>query len=297
MKSFNYYLLIVCGLFIILSSCKKNESETDNVQSDENEPILTDTTYMSPYDISSLITISGLGDDFVTRDILNPSTIDTSHWYNQNSPYYINEPSEIKWGPCPRQYSAESGAPHSTDWQRQRIIYVAKRYIGYHYQHHHLLQWDPPQTWPFNPVSLGHQSKGIDCSDFSSWVYNYGLGIKLNTAVADQAKLDSVPNPGGIGKKPVQKIVYDTSFTNLVSVLNMGDLLYILPNADSVNASHVIIWIGKPANCAEYLVIDSHDQTIKDINNKNIPTGVRIRPFRANGWYHRCLRNVNRIIY
>jgi cell wall-associated NlpC family hydrolase len=244
-----------------------------------------------------MITISGLGDDFVSRDALNPSTIDTSHWYNMSSPYYINEPSEIKWGPCPRQYVAESGAPHSTEWQRQRIIYVAKRYIGNHYQHHHIIQWDPPQTWPFNPVSLGHQSKGIDCSDFSSWVYNYGLGIRLNSAVADQAKLDSVPNPGGIGKKPVQKIIFDTSFANIVSVLNMGDLLYILPNADSTNASHVIIWIGKPSNCPDYLVIDSHDQTIKDMNNKNIPTGVRIRPFRQSGWYHRCLRNVNRIIY
>jgi len=53
--------------------------------------------------------------------------------------------------------------------------------IGLTYQHHHIPDWNPPADWPWKEVAYGRNSKGIDCSDFTSWTYNYGLGIKLPT--------------------------------------------------------------------------------------------------------------------
>ena len=52
---------------------------------------------------------------------------------------------------------------------RQRVIAVALRFQGYHYQHHHVPDWDPPADWPYKESPLGKQSKGVDCSNFTSF--------------------------------------------------------------------------------------------------------------------------------
>jgi hypothetical protein len=241
-----------------------------------------------------------LGDDFTALDKLNPSTMDTVNWYNASYQYWTDRRYEKTWGPLPADFGQEAGGPHSTVWRQQRIIYVAQKYTGTYYQHHHLLQWNPPKTWPWdtlNPVSIGHQSAGIDGSDFAAWVYNYGLGLHLKVYV-DSQYVQTLTN--GYGETPYTNILeYNKpgSFDSLVGMLKMGDLIYIAGDSLSTNPSHVVIWIGKPASEQDYLIIDSFDKTLKDSKNADIPTGIQLRPFKSGGWYYNRMLKIHRILY
>jgi hypothetical protein len=282
-----FLLSVICLTFFY--SCKKSSSDTT-----------TPTAYQSPYNISTIFTQTGLGDDFTTLDKLNPSVMDTSNWYNPNYQYFIDHRNEKTWGPWPADFGEEAGGPHSVVWRQQRIIYVARKYIGAYYQHHHLLQWNPPKTWSWdtlNPVSLGHQSAGIDGSDFSAWVYNYGLGLHLKIYV-DSQYVQIQTN--GYGETPYTDILeYNkpSTFDSLVGMLKMGDLIYFAKDSLTSAPSHVAIWIGKPTTDQDYLVIDACDQTIKDSKNANIPAGIQLRPFKSGGWYYNRLLKIHRLIY
>ena len=88
------------------------------------------------------------------------------------------------WGPVARQYPAAPGLDRrSVEWLQDRVIYSAARWIGLPYQHHHIPSWNPPAGWPWKQVAYGRNSPGIDCSNFSSFNYNYGLGVKLDTGI------------------------------------------------------------------------------------------------------------------
>jgi hypothetical protein len=100
-------------------------------------------------------------------------------------------------------------------WMRNRIIEVTKRYIGFHYQHHHIPLW----------VSEKNE-QGIDCSNFTSWVYNFGLGIKFTS----DCKMQSESDKAGRKLQPEEK-------------LEPGDLLFI-QNRDKSCISHVVIYMG-----------------------------------------------------
>ena len=54
--------------------------------------------------------------------------------------------------------------------------------------------WDPPKNWPWKKVTFGRNSKGMDCSDFSSWIYNYGLGLKLPTGITKTSRRELCSN-------------------------------------------------------------------------------------------------------
>ena len=71
----------------------------------------------------------------------------------------------------------------------ERVVATATRCIGYQYQHHHVPDWDPPESWPWKECCGERHAKGIDCSNFSGWNYNWALGIHLNTDVHKQAAL------------------------------------------------------------------------------------------------------------
>jgi len=92
---------------------------------------------------------------------------------------------------------------HSTVWRQQRIIYVAQKYTGTYYQHHQPSSVESAQNMALdtlNPVSIGHQSAGIDGSDFAAWVYNYGLGLHLKVYVDSQYVQ---PLPTGMVETPL----------------------------------------------------------------------------------------------
>jgi NlpC/P60 family len=185
--------------------------------------------------------LPSLTSDFAYRDSLPESNTPASDWYGNKR--------LGSWGPHPSQYP-HVDVPAGCDpveWQRARIIAVAKKYIGLPYQHHHIPAWSP------------EEGPGLDCSNFTSWVYNYGLGIKFISDVHKQASGPSAPGRL-LGK--------DEKFVP-------GDLLYIL-KADRSVVSHVAIFID------EGHVIDCHK------------VNVNVRDFE--GWYKTNLSHARRVI-
>jgi len=280
---------ILCGL-ALFTSCKKSSDDTGS----------TPGPYVSPYVLDSLFTFTDLGADFADRDLLNPSTMDTTQWYNINNQYYVDNPKQVTWGPWPSEFTSEAGYPHNLRWQQQRIIYVAKRYIGTYFQHHHLLQWNPPSSWPWdtvNKVSLGHNSKGIDASNFVTWLYNYGLGFHLSP-ILDSQYVQKTFN--GYGETPILNVIdvaIPASFDTLVKNLEIGDIIYCSQDPGSTKPYHAAIWIGKTKPSDNYyLVIDAYDGTVKDLNNVNVPQGVQVRPITASSFYFTNILKVRRII-
>ena len=190
------------------------------------------------------------------------------------------------WGPRHRAYpAAPQAAGKPDDWLRERAIAVALRFEGYAYQHHHVLDWDPPADWPWKQTSLGHNGKGADCSNFVSFVYNQGFGIKMHSGIHELAEQREMTGPDG---KPirVERLNRPDSFEGWAKTLKPGDLLFITgrPNGP---VTHVVLWIGSLGQSEDgvLLVLDSHDGGVKDANGTTIPCGIHLRPFRQNSWY------------
>lgn len=169
--------------------------------------------------------------DFTSRDSMP----------QYNSPIFHDS-----WGPRRAQYPAPTipDGCDPTTWQRQRIVAVAEKYIGLPYSHHHI------------PSYNDGNGVGLDCSNFTSWVYDYGLGIQINSAIETQSQT--------AGRK------LDPSESLLP-----GDLLFIRTLDDS-RISHVVIYID-PEH-----IIDDHGG------------GVKIRDFK--GWYKNHFAYARRII-
>lgn len=156
-----------------------------------------------------------------------------------------------KWGPHARRYPPVEVPPgcDPVKWQRLRVIAVAQRYIGLPYRHHHVPDWQPGTG----------AGPGLDCSNFTAWVYNYGLGLKFTANIHQQSEGSRAPGrrlPEGESLQP-------------------GDLLFILKR-DRSQVSHVAIFID-----------DSH--LIDDTGG-----GVQVRPFA--GWYKTHFSHARRII-
>lgn len=256
--------------------------------------------YTSPYDISFIILDSSLSADFIERDGSLETKPARKDWYKKRSFSVRNR----YWGPKTKQFpDIKNPQPADKEWLRRRIIAVAARYINAQYQYHYLISWDPPQSWPMNPllsVRLGHQSQGTDSSNFASWVYNFGLGVEFTGYIVKQAKMSSVRMPDGSSAKvrTIKGKLFKPEFNKLTSRLKMGDLIYISSGKDKDTADHVAIWIGKDPKTGEWLVIDSYD-TVSDMADSAgnyIPTGVQIRAFRENSWYYKGFIAALRII-
>ena len=169
--------------------------------------------------------------DFEFRDGLPQTEVNKSQWETCCGSY----------GPCPLPFPGvvfPAGASQK-EWLRARVIQVAKKYIGVSYKHHHI-------------PKMG----GLDCSNFTSWVYNYGFGIRISSRVKRQAfeagRLLSSNEP-------------------LIS----GDLIFFW-NKDGNEISHAAIYIDQQH------IIDSTG------------IGVLVRPFM--GWYKERFAWARRII-
>lgn len=148
------------------------------------------------------------------------------------------------WGPRPETYPPERVPPevNPVQWQRARVIAVAKKYIGLPYKHRHI----PSQG-------------GLDCSNFTAWVYNYGFGMRFSSNTQLQSQT------AGRELQEYEKF-------------EPGDLLFIW-NVPRTKISHVVIYVDK------HTIIDS---TISKAAN-----GVALRPFQ--GWYKQRLALARRI--
>ena len=189
--------------------------------------------------------------DLPLRDARAPATLPSGQWYTSN----WND----GWGPRAAAYpSAE--VPLACDalpWKRARIVEIARRYLGLPYRHHHLPDWAPPATLS-GPANAG---PGLDCSNFSAWVYNYGLGLRFTSDIGRQA--DGPAAPGRV-------LAPDEPYAP-------GDLLFIL-RGDRSRLSHVVIYTG------DGRVVDS----------ASLNGGVAEHPL--DGWYATHLSHARRIL-
>lgn len=254
--------------------------------------------------------------DFSYRDSLPQSS--AANWWNTGS----NGP----WGPHAIAYP-EVGVPegcNATTWMQQRVLAVIDKVVKMqlNYCHHHIPGWLPPDdsgqsspvfrvSAPADKITCSPNRKinnqivwqGVDCSNLTSWVYNYAFGIPGGGAsmpgnIAVQACTASVA-PG---------VALDYNYTNIGAAiaagkLQPGDLLYIMDTA-STQISHVVLWTGKVVGSSfdinqlapdaksylkageeltgAWVIADSHFN------------GPDYRPFM--GWYRERVSHVRRVI-
>ncbi len=224
-------------------------------------------------------------------DPLREAKLPHSEWYSRETRRRCGT-----WGPEPRSYAPLANlSAASVEWQRERVVATAARFLGYGYQYHHIPDWDPPASWPWSETSVGHNGKGVDCSNLTSFVFNQGFGIRFSSAIRVQAERDHAI------EKPrrtiaIRRIELPKGYEQRQKTLCTGDLVYIRGRVDGP-ISHVVIWVGSVGRSASGvpLVLDSHGPTVKDDAGRTIPCGVQLRPFRKDSWYNRCASHAHRI--
>jgi cell wall-associated NlpC family hydrolase len=224
------------------------------------------------------------------------STIPQREWYSESVRKRCGG-----WGVPARKFECPPEVRSKpAEWKRERVVACASRFIGYEYQHHHVPDWDPPKDWPWNSCCAGKQGKGVDCSNFSGWNYNWSLGIHLDTDIHKQAAQATVPSSHGeVRAKVIPRPEGDPDqwYDTLCGSLLPGDLLYIMKDGKD-EVSHVIMWLGPCASSPDGtpLVIDSTGGKIKDSNGHAIPCGIHMRPFNKGSWYHKRFGHAHRWI-
>ena len=251
--------------------------------------------YKSPYSVKFTFDVKELvGDLEGSRgDIKNQSSVKPANWYSAEtkSRYGV-------WGPPAQHFDPPAGlSKRDAEWMRQRIIAVGLRYQGYHYQHHHVPDWEPPTDWPYKESPLGKQSKGLDCSNFTAFVYNQALGLKPSGATPEQAEMTEVAGPGSGRTSKVTRIEKPESYAAFTSTLKTGDLLFI-KGQTSGEVTHVVLWVGSIGKSRGDvpLILDSTGEGRKDEAGQTIPDGIQLRPFTADSWYFRSSSHVLRLI-
>ncbi len=180
-------------------------------------------------------------------------------------------------------------------WKRERVVATAARFLGYGYQHHHVPDWNPPARWPWKETCVGHNGKGVDCSNLTSFVYNQGFGIRMSSAIHQQAESHRALEERHESIS-LRTIELPDSYAQRQEILRTGDLVYIRGRADGP-ITHVVIWVGSLGRSPSGvpLVIDSHGSGVEDDWGRSIACGVQLRPFREHSWYHRCASHAHRI--
>jgi cell wall-associated NlpC family hydrolase len=254
------------------------------------------TVYRSPYSVKFTFPLRDLlGDlDNGSRgDHRLESSVAFPQWYSR----HVRQEYGV-WGPPARHYPLPDGlARRSIAWQRERVVAVGLRFQGYEYQHHHVPDWDPPPDWPWLQVRSGHNSKGVDCSNFTAFAYNLGLGLKPSGNVKEQAEHREISGHGANNSRRAERIPKPASYADFVRTLRTGDLLYVRNNKGEL--AHVVLWIGpigqSPDNAP--LILDSHGQGVKDSNGESIPNGIQLRPFQEHSWYFQSASHALRILH
>jgi hypothetical protein len=255
--------------------------------------------YVSPYALSFASDSSLLNAGFDQRPWNDPAeeaAQPIAEWQAAHLPTTAGRwPRGASWGPPARHYPAPILPKADAAYLRERVIGVAARHIGLAYQHHHIPSWMPPPGWTWSPVDAGHDGPGLDCSNFTSFVFNYALGIKLPTDVGLQGEAAALTGPGGAGCLRAEPIALHT-YNMLATTLAPADLIYIRNRHGSI--AHVVMWLGPIGQSpdGEPLIIDCSQTRHRDANGVEIPAGVRLRPFRRGGWYFRHASHAHRII-
>ena len=110
--------------------------------------------------------------DFAERDRIPQSP------YGADLPFAEWEPTWGAWGPPATRYPRVrvpeefSRAPDlRRDWLEARVVSAARRFLGVPFQKRHV------------PAA-----GGLDCSNFTAWVYNYALGLNVDSNIFKQSE-------------------------------------------------------------------------------------------------------------
>jgi hypothetical protein len=262
---------------------------------DRPSPPAEDTPYKSPYSVQFTEARESLVGDLEHSERGNPeieSSIPFRDWYRGRERFG-------SWGPPARHYPPPRELERrSATWKRERVIATALRFEGYSYQHHHIPDWVP---WAEGRERGGlgpRQGKGVDCSNFSAFAYNLGLGIKPNSDVRKQSEERVFAGPGEGRETRVERIELPKNYDDLVKTLKTGDLLFV-KGSPRGHVTHVVLWVGSIGQSPDGmpLVLDSHGQGVKDSNDVHIPNGIHLRPFRPNSWYFESASHATRVIH
>jgi cell wall-associated NlpC family hydrolase len=250
----------------------------------------------SPYDLEFANSLDSLIGDLERTERGDPrfeAEVPHAAWYSHDTKRRFHA-----WGPRPRAYPLLAGLEKAPlEWKRERVIATAARFIGYGYQHHHIPDWNPPASWPWKQTCVGHNGKGVDCSNLTSFVYNQGFGIRMNSAIGHQSELHRAIEAGGHAVS-IRTIELPDNYSARQKALRTGDLLYISGREDGP-ITHVVIWVGAVGRSPSGvpLLIDSHGSGVEDDDGRPIPCGVQLRPFREKSWYNRCASHAHRIFH
>lgn len=252
--------------------------------------------YESPYHLAFTYSREELVGDLLNGERGDPrreSSTEHEHWYSKKTRHKFGA-----WGPEQRRYIKLPGLDEKPlAWKRERVLAVGSRFIGYEYQHHHVPDWDPPKHWPWKHCCAGHNGRGVDCSNFTTFVYNQGFGIHMSSGIERQSEVKSALE-GRHEWVRVERIEVPKSFEERRKILQTGDLLYIRGREDGP-VTHVITWVGSIGRSPSGvpLVIDSHGGDVRDDEHRLIPCGIHLRPYREDSWYNKCLSHAHRIFH
>jgi cell wall-associated NlpC family hydrolase len=168
------------------------------------------------------------------------------------------------------------------------VIAVGLRFRGYEYRHHHIPDWNPPADWQGKETAGSHHGKGVDCSNFTGFVYNLGFGIRISTDVHRQAELTRASVPALRKEIPLHRVPLPEDYAERIRALRTGDLLFIR-DGKGQHISHVVLWVGGIGHASDDtpLILDSHGEGVKDSDGNHIPSGIQLRPYRKSSWYFR----------
>jgi cell wall-associated NlpC family hydrolase len=144
---------------------------------------------------------------------------------------------------------------------------------------------------------MGHNGKGFDCSNFTSFVYNQGFGIRMSSGIERQSEIhDALEGRGHLVS--LHRISLPENYEERQKVLRTGDLLYIRGREDGP-ITHVVIWVGSVGRSPSDvpLIMDSHGGEVVDDDGHHIPCGVHLRPFREDSWYNHCASHAHRVFH
>jgi cell wall-associated NlpC family hydrolase len=279
-KVFSIALLLA---ILLLLGCTTAQAQPTSTQVAPLTPIPGITLLPSALDVSQSFQYpfqcneKSLTADFAERDKLPQTSIPEADWYklDDNGEYIAGG-----WGPraltYPKVQIPSNTGCDAVTWQRERTLKVALRYLNLSnnplaldYRHHHIPAWNPPANTHVsgdnddpetNDLGAWNAGPGLDCSNFASWVYNYGLGIKFTSAVRELNK----PSLG----VPAKALPKEGPF-------QPGDLIYLHPTGNTNVVSHVVIYIND-----HYVIDDRYDYRAP---NGHFQRGVLVRP--RVGWY------------
>ncbi|MBS7702202.1 DUF4214 domain-containing protein [Chelatococcus asaccharovorans] len=300
-------------------------------------------SYESPYVVSfgsvSADELASLTSDFQSH--YQGALTATEAW---NAQYITDATSNVSsWGPgtpgaansdampadlFKPDFSLPEGATESLQelFQARVMASIFTNY-GIAYEHHHAPTWyayEPgsdaamlPQVAWGASVS-GFHTQGMDCTDFTSWYYNFAFGFWINSDTQIQANQLTV-DVAWLGKTlTAERVALSTDIYGadgqatdaeiqayLEANLQPGDILYISPtpvntdpsNATPGQASHAITWTGDYAQLAGGggdFVIDSTGSESYDELGRYYPNGVEIRQFDSDTWYFHNIVGITR---